>query len=361
MKKIVFITPNLTQPRCIKRVEAFYKKGWRSIVYGYTRGLYDVNSYAEGVCVNVLSGMTSDNGSQKFKQVFSDIRRITANQGEKDTVYYAFGLLPALSLLLLRKSYIYEISDIMYAYPRFRRVEWFFKKLDRFLIRKSLVTVLTSEGFSLYLGVPTSNVVLLQNKVNRLFTSFQRESITYTDKYRFGFVGAIRYESVLRFAEIVGKDFPQHEFHFFGGTGQKVKWRCIDMEKRYGNIYYHGPFVNPDDLIDIYGQLDIVVACYDVNSVNEQIAEPNKLFEAMFFCRPIIVSEGTFLAKQVHRYGCGYSIDASSEESIRSFIKSLQPQSLSVISSNEKLIPVSELLDPSDSIVTRLDSIVRDL
>lgn len=358
MRTIVFITPNISQPRCIKRVEAFFNHGWQCIVYGYTRGLYDVNSFAEGIDVRVLSSMTSANNSGKFRQVFKDVRRIVTKHKEKDVVYYAFGLLPALSFLLLRKKYIYEISDIMYAYPRYRRVECFFKSLDRFIIRRSIVTVMTSEGFHSYLGGCSEKVVFLQNKVNRALSSYHREEVQFSAKYRFGFVGAVRYQSILRFAIVIGKYFPQHEFHFYGGTGEGMKAICLDLVNRYENVYYHGPFVNPEDLPAIYNQLDIIVACYDVSSVNERIAEPNKLYEAMFFCRPIIVSEGIFLADQVRRFGCGYAMDGSGEESIREFVSALQPESLTDISCRERSIPVSDLLDNSDSIAVRIESLV---
>ena len=358
MRTIVFITPNVSQPRCVKRVEAFFHHGWQCIVYGYTRGLYDVNSYMDGIDVRVLSSMTSANNSGKFRQVFEDVRRIVSKHKEKDVVYYAFGMLPALSFRLLRKKYIYEISDIMYAYPRFRRVEWFFRGLDRSLIKKSIKTVMTSEGFRSYLGVRSKKVILLQNKVNKSLSSYQREEIHFADKYRFGFVGAVRYESILCFAEVIGKWFPQHEFHFYGGTGEWTKALCQDLVKRYDNVYYHGPFVNPDDLPAIYSQLDIIVACYDVSSVNERIAEPNKLYEAMMFCRPIIVSEGIFLADQVNRFGCGYAMDGSREESIKEFVSGLQPESLTGISCRERSIPVSDLLDNSDSIAEKIESLV---
>lgn len=359
MRTLIFITPNLTQPRCVKRVEAFHKKGWKCVVYGYTRGIYDVNSYADGIEVQSLSGMTSANDSRKFKRIYSDVRRIISDHKDEEVVYYAFGMLPALSFRLSRKPYIYEISDIMYAYPRFRRVEWLFKWIDRSLIRRSLQTAMTSEGFRSYLGVPAKDIVLLQNKVNPALSSYHREALAFTDRFRFGFVGAIRYESILRFAEVIAEEFPQHEFHFFGGTGERMKGRCLDLVKCYKNVHYHGPFVNPDDLPGVYGQLDIVVACYDVSSVNERIAEPNKLFEAMFFCRPIVVSEGIFLAEQVRRFGCGYTIDATRKESIRAFVKSLEHDSLSAISSREREMPSDELVDNSDSFVDRMESLLQ--
>lgn len=354
MDTCVFITPNLLQPRCIKRVESFYLHGYTCIVYGYTRGIYDVNSYASGIDVRVLSSLNSINDGNKLQQIDQDVRRIVKENKGKDVLYYAFGMLPARTLCRLHKPYVYEISDIMYAYPKFKRIEWLFKLLDRHYIRKSVATVMTSDGFRRYLGVANEDVILLPNKVNRALAGSPRQSLSVQDRFRFGFVGAIRYDSVLRFAEVIGKYFPQHEFHFYGGTGKRVEMLCRSLTEQYPNVVFHGSFVNPDDLPSIYSSLDIIVACYDISSVNERIAEPNKLYEAMFFCRPIVVSSGIFLSDQVAHYHCGFDINAKTETSIREFISGLKPEVINSISSEEARIPTTLLLDDSSLIVDKI-------
>ena len=51
--------------------------------------------------------------------------------------------------------------------------------------------------------------------------------------------------------------------------------------------------------------------------LNNRVALPNKLYEAMYFRVPIIASKGTYLAERVMTAGVGYEIDCGSVEQIR--------------------------------------------
>ena len=62
--KIVFLVAALNQPRCIKRVVELHKCGFQVEVYGYTRGLYDKNSFPENI--NVYNLGFADNGRKYF-------------------------------------------------------------------------------------------------------------------------------------------------------------------------------------------------------------------------------------------------------------------------------------------------------
>ena len=66
-KGIVFFVMSLSQPRCIKRVTALMNAGYHCIVYGYRRGLYDVNDFPEGIEVNVLGEIKNGDYKNNFK------------------------------------------------------------------------------------------------------------------------------------------------------------------------------------------------------------------------------------------------------------------------------------------------------
>lgn len=103
-------------------------------------------------------------------------------------------------------------------------------------------------------------------------------------------------------------------------------------------FFFYGKFRNPEDLPDIYEKVDIVVACYDTSTFNEKVAEPNKLYEALFFGKPIIVSEGTFLSHRVSEMFCGYEIDASNDKNIVAFLNNLQVEDV-----NEKIRNIEKM------------------
>ena len=100
--------------------------------------------------------------------------------------------------------------------------------------------------------------------------------------------------------------------------------------------------------------MDVIVACYDNTSLNEQIAEPNKLYESLFFCKPIIVSPNTYLSKQVQQLGCGFVVNANNDDSVKNFIASLSIDEINCISSKELSIPLSEIVDDPSALISKV-------
>lgn len=356
-KKIVFLVSSLSQPRCIKRILSFINAGYECEVYGYDRNKYNCNALPSDVKVTVLGEL--NDGADYFKKLKTfrkDIKQIVKKHKNEFPIYYSFGIISTVFFFLKRQKYIYEISDILYGYPRFSKVLGLLKAIDKRIIRKSVVTVMTSDGFREFLDLDLNNIVIQPNKLNSSLVNTKRVPMHLQDNEGlvFAFVGAIRYDTIMRFAEVIGAHFPQHEFHFYGQASEKTKEKCLSLSEAYSNIKYFGAFKNPEDLEEIYKKINIVVACYTPSSLNERLAEPNKLYESLFFCKPIVVSEGIFLSKQVEKYNCGYCVDATTEQSIISFVNSLQACEINSISEKEFRIDALELVDNPEEILKKV-------
>ena len=113
---------------------------------------------------------------------------------------------------------------------------------------------------------------------------------------------------------------------------------------KHPNFHQHGRFKNPADLPDIYKNIDVVLALYDVDSINVLYAEPNKLYEAMYYRKPIIVSKGTYLAEKVNRLGIGFDLDATVPSNIDEFISGLTEEKVKEKTEN------AERIDRKDAI-----------
>lgn len=339
-KTIVFLAMALSQPRCIKRVSSLKSDGFNCVVYGYDRGKYDINAYPPGIKVSRLGILKDKEYFWKAVKVFRDIIKVRKQYRQETPVYYAFGIFQALYLKILGERYIYEISDILYAYPKFKRILGILKTIDKKIIRGSVATVMTSGGFYSFFGLELPKVFVIPNRVSPSLTRspFKANKET-TNKLAFGFVGSLRYQTILDFARVVGESFPQHEFHFWGGLKEgPMKTAVDDLVNQFDNVFYHGAFRSPEDLPIVYDSFDITVSCYQVSSLNERIAEPNKLYESIFFNKPIVVSDGIYLSDRVKEMGCGYCIDASSKESISSFLDSLNVDAVRNLSRRISLI-----------------------
>lgn len=361
-KNIVAIVPAISQPRVIKRLNSLSDAGYKIKVYGYSRGMNVSASYNSKISVEVISNIGKGrNYIKRFFQEYRQVKEIIKKEGN-NSLYYSFEFVFSLCLWANRMNFLYEISDVMYAYKKFALLSPLFKFLDTRIIRKSVMTIMTSQGFlSYYFGDKhPKNVLIQQNKLSRKCLDFKRvvaipENV---NSLRFAFVGFIRYpKTTLRFAKVIGEHFPQHRFTFYGDSFALGEF--INEMKQYSNVFFKGAFKNPDDLGEIYSDVDILMSCYETKELNIRIAEPNKLFEAMYFCKPIIVSKGTFLEQQVKKYGCGFAINAYSEDDIKSFINHLTVGEIQSIVERESLLETNDLIDNPNTIINGINGMVN--
>ncbi len=360
-EKIVFLVSSLSQPRAIRRVESIAALGIDVEVYGYDRGQYNCNTFSSNIKVNVLGEMSKGGGYMgKVKQIKGDIARITGNYNHDNCLYYSFGFIETYFLRKAGVPYAYEISDIAYSTGTLGKLRPFLKLIDKELVRQSVFTLMTSEGFKKYLNVKNATVIIQPNKVNRKLLGCDRNVLKKkNNEFLFSFVGSIRYEPILKFAKVIGERFPQHEFHFYGVANvESTKQILNELTTRYPNVKMFGVFKNPDDFERIYNNVDIVVTTYGL-TFNERILDPNKLYEGILFCRPLVATEDTFLAKQVENYNCGWAIDSSTEDKIASFISSLTSEMINKVSKAERQIPDNFAFDNMENLSALLSEIVE--
>lgn len=362
MEKIIYISTALSDAHTIQRITSLYNSNMPIEVYGYNRGFSKCNKLPEGLTVTVLGDMTSGSGYiEKIKRLYVELKRIIKTEGKDNVLFVCSGFMTALLLYLNGVKYVYELPDLLYGYPKFNKLRPIFKLIDKRIIKKSALTLLTSDGFRKYfLGDKTlENVYIYKNKLNPSFIEMKRPSIQDADinHLRFAYVGAPRSKNtVLRFAKTVGELFPQHEFHFFGDSPKINDF--ISETKQYKNVIYHGAFKNPDDLANIYNQLDIVVATYEIEALNERILDPNKLYEAIYFSKPIVVSKGSYLAENVESLKCGFAINAYSEMEIIDFISTLNEAEIKEIMSREFTIDKGEVIEQPNELADLIRLIV---
>lgn len=357
--KIVCIVPQLSQPRCIKRIKALIAAGYEVEVFGCDNNLYSDNIKDIKCPIYSWKILKNSSKSSLIYQYFSLVKQAVNRLTNKSDCLYIFGIKCAFYYYLLLRPYryIYEQADLGYTKYKSNFLVLLFKILDKYFIKKSLFTILTSQGFIDYLfdGICPKNVLLIPNKLNKYFNCGKRiyRICNSVDHLRFGFVGLIRYpKTIFPFVKVIAQKYPNHEFHFYG-EGQSSN-EARELCNRYANVYYHGKFKNPEDLELIYNKLDFSLVCYDPSFLNVRIAEPNKLYESIFFCVPIVVSKGTFLEKKVKKLRIGFSIDGTDESDICYFINSLTVDSINSIYKAMSNIPDLYLFDETSSIIQKI-------
>ncbi|WP_321317206.1 glycosyltransferase [Labilibaculum sp.] len=355
-KKIVFLLTNRKHSGVLKRVESFIESGYDVEIYGFDRGFgKEVASLKDIPIVDL--GLVENGKSYWGKllnahHIFKNIFR----KNSSSTIYYVFSFDFALICLISRKKYIYEIRDLVYGYFSSSIIVNIFKNIDKILIKLSLLTVVLSEGFVefLYGKKRRENVIVQPNKIHFSFKGKARPVLEFETKNEivFGFIGALRFpNTIMRFARIIGERFPNHKFLFFGDGIPEYKKMVEELVEKYQNIHFYGSFKNPDDLSSIYSKVDVSLSCYDSDFVNVQYAEPNKLYESIYFYTPIIVSTKTFLGDKVNKLNVGFVIDATLDDEIIKYVNNLSFEEINKIKNNMSTFDAVNLIDDRANVI----------
>lgn len=330
-KKVVFILSSIQDSHQTNRVTEFVSEGYNVDVFAFNRKNVKSKNTNFPFEVRIIGEFDfHEPYRNRILKIYNAVKFIaSAYRNKSDVVFYYQGLSIAMfAAYMIKSPYIYEECDLLHVSLRNKLLRSILDRIDKNVINRSLLTILTSKGFADYhFGnkVP-SNIVFVTNRLQKSILDLPifPPKEPNINKLDLAFVGSMRYDSIYNFVKVYLENFPQHNFHLFGVMFHD-KFR--DFEK-FPNFFNHGAFRNPDDLPGIYSKLDIVLCAYDSRGINERYAEPNKLYEAIFFEKPIIVSDGTFLAKEVRSMDIGYIIDALDDDSIISFINSINVQSI---------------------------------
>lgn len=338
--KIYFILNSITDAHSIKRVADFKRAGIDIKIFGFLRS-NENQDCGDATIIGKFSNALSY--SKRLKIYYRGIKKLfKANTGE-DILWFYLGFDVAFMATFIdhKRKYIYEECDLVHTRIKNKAIFNLFERIDKKVIRKAFKTILTSEGFiDFHYGeghknVP-SNIILVENKLDESIKQYPATDTKESspNHIRFAFAGGIRYSSLLNIADVITRRFPQHEFHFYGYVSEKIKEKELP---RRNNIFYHGKYKSPVDLPKIYHDTDIMVATYDTNNTNVRYAEPNKLYEAIYFNCPILVSHGTFLAKKVNRLNIGFDVNAQDEDDIVRTVNKIETEMDSKISSIKSL------------------------
>lgn len=360
MQRIVFFVFD-PSPRIERRIEDFVDAGFCVNVYGYKYDVVNVDyCNSPKYKYNVLATIPHAVSYKERVKGLKEVKKVVKKYDKKDTIFYFFSLNVAAIAPFLGIKYVYEESDMLF--------DRFGKKIlrnavisfNKYVIRKSSLTVMTSEGFAqFYYGEKKpKNIEFVLNMVNAkcLRLPVIEKQPFDVNHIKFGFAGNIRYKATLNLADIIAKLYPQHEFHFYGNT-EALSGDQLNTLKNYPNVFFHGLFKNPDDLPAIYASMDFCVCNYDISGVNPRYAEPNKLYESLFFDTPIMVSPKTFIGEKVKGWRVGFEIDSYGEELVRKTIDSIDESLYNELRSNIRTISKEVLVTDNTSLINRITAL----
>jgi glycosyltransferase involved in cell wall biosynthesis len=249
-------------------------------------------------------------GGNKFKKIVPMFYfRKTVNQIIKNGNYDRIIILNTLPAVLLsnvlisnyKGKYILDIRD--YTYEKYK----FYKKRVDNLVKNSFITTVSSFGFFRFLE-NNKKIYLNHNISNWNIFGFSDKELSEKPKIKIGFVGVVRYmkENMNLMRQM--KNNEKYEFIYIGNTYPECNLEKTCKNENIENVTFKGEFNNKDKP-EIYKEIDIINALYGNESLEVQTALPNKLYDAIIFKKPMIVSKGTYLAELVEKYKIGITVD----------------------------------------------------
>lgn len=355
MRKIVFIIPSASDSHYKNRITEFISNGYEVDVYAFEREGRKYNN-TDLQKINIIGTLTNKNYISRISTYYNSFRKIWNIYKEENPIFYLGGLDIAMCFHLFNShaDYIFEECDLTHTYTKAKKI---FELIDKQVIKNSLLTIFTSEGFIRYhfKKNTSNNICLVENKLNPEILSYGIDNKRQfnKDNLSIGFVGSPRFKSIFNFIDVFCREYPHYTFHIFGGP---ITERFKVLEK-YKNCIFHGYFKNPDDLKYIYSTIDLVISTYDVKFDNVRYAEPNKLYESIYFETPIVVSSNTFLAEKVNRLGIGYDVDPLNEYEIINFIDKISLENYNSKLDRIKSINKESTLNINDHLFKKLKSL----
>ncbi|RKZ93468.1 MAG: hypothetical protein DRR19_01090 [Candidatus Parabeggiatoa sp. nov. 1] len=253
---------------------------------------------------------------------------------------------------------VYEVADIQ---PPFVSRGLFGKLLrwiERHILKRSHLLVITSPAFFTGYFKPIQNYqgncFLLENKLlppyvpTRILSGVTGKlspKRAEGKQWIVGYFGILQCQKSLEIIKRVADLLPKQVIFYLRGPAISAN---INI-KQVPNIIYGGDYKNPQDLLDIYQQVDFVW-CFDFcqEEHNSKWSLPNRLYEGGYFNLPMIAPQDFEMGRYVERYKIGWTFEAPYEESLTTFFKNITLESYLAVKNNFEKCPLEQFASTKD-------------
>lgn len=305
MSDLIFISSALQQPRHQKRIDLL-RKSFNLDIFYFERDKY-IENYKDYPLSSTKVGKMVD--GKYWGRIFIYIRLLFILIRHSTKKVYCTSPDQALISILAGKKVIMEAGDL-YQVDGKNRV---FKILDYFILPRLSGLVITSPFF--YSGYFYKFDNFLRDKTIVVENKLPIEFLEKINLYRgvlkseskiinrkLGLVGSLAFkESLLKIKDFI-VSHPEYELNIYG-DGLYTIFDGIP------NVSYHGRFRSPEDLPDIYANIDVNIILYDYGNNNVKLALPNKLYESIAFLTPILCASNVALSEYVCGNGLGEAVE----------------------------------------------------
>ncbi len=260
----------------------------------------------------------------------------------------------------LRRPVILEVGDIRHAQVAPGWKGRLARRLDRFIANRCAILVVTARGFAdgyyaSRLGCRTP-ILVMENKLDEAPLAKALEGRAPqaprafepgTRPLRIGYFGVLRCAWSWHVLTRLAESMPERIRVVAAGY-------CLDPAepppeiRRLPNFEYRGRYRSPEDLPALYGDVDLLWACYPPPGVTDpdwrwaqSICRSNRFYEGCFFKRPLVSMAESGDGEEVRRLGIGLVLADQSDASVLRAIADLSSEDFARWSRNLDRLPRS--------------------
>lgn len=355
---ILSALPLVGHPRDSKRITMLKQAGYNIEAVAFSRPYH--SGRLPDCRVESLGDIESGRYASRLLSMVAVLPRVRRAIRRNDLVYASgadMALLAIVAGIGLRQPIVLEVGDIreVQLAPGFagRLVRW----LDKRLVGNCALLVVTAPKFldtyyRRWLGSEVPAVVI-ENKLEPEFVDQIARRAQITTDYGsedskkapliIGYFGGLRCEwswSVLRDLAIAKPD----DVHIIL-AGYPMNPRDLPNKVlEYNNIEYLGEYRSPQDLPSLYGQVDLVWACYQPigpNDWNLRWARPNRFYESCLFGKPLVSRAGSCDAAEVERLNIGLVVNEERVDKVVEQVSGITSEELDIWTKNVGALPPS--------------------
>lgn len=330
MTEILFIRSNSFSPRVIKEAKSMVNNGYDVSLFLWNRNGEDLSkNHGREYAIYEFKRSVPFGSFRFFYHWFiwwyAIIKHI---MGHDYDIIHVCGVdsYPPVIIGKLAKKYsiIYDIFDFFGPSlpgntPHI--VRNFFTVVEKFLIQFADAVIIVDESrLSQLKGSKASKLTIIVNCVSDEFEKLKKyEKIR--DRFVIFYGGMLsKSRGLIQLIEAI-KDESDLEL-IVAGTGED-EIELISLFDKYNNIKYLGQ-VSHLEAIKLTYMSNVIFGFYDPVVPNNQLASPNKLFEAMMCATPIIVNEETTMADIVNNENCGVIVPYSDVKQLKNILIKLK-------------------------------------
>lgn len=367
MRSIAFFAHDSSESTVIKRVKSFEACGAR--VRGFMFHRLRNGRAAAPHWENTDLGATVDrNYVARLSKLVQAVFRIGARRREfrRCDAFYARNV-DMLGLALAGKWFsgsraplVYEVLDVQRVFTGTGVVSGVFRSLERFLLRRCDLLVVSSPMFVTRYFTPVQGYrgpwYLLENKIpGDRHPATNAEPRVRRDNgppWIIGWFGTLRCLQSLKILSRLAEAFPDKIIvHVRGRPSEEdIPQAMLKAATNKANFLYFGPYRNPDDLAEIYGNVHFAwsIDLLDEGSNSDWLL-PNRVYEGGLHDAVAIARAGTATSDMVERENLGVVLQTPLYEDLADFILQLTPEKYQALAESSRRAPRSLFIDDNDT------------